>query len=212
MAGSSNKTIVQLENGRQTASFVTIEKISRALQVEPREITEFARAIDLRSGAAPAEAALDVAQPRESHVLCVSSSTLFHALTRRLLGIDHVGVTTTVGVPVTAEQISCLQPDVLVLDLDAGPAHALRLLQVLRDAVTRPIPTVVTGRDQRHLDGVVAEHGQATVTVAPWDRDLRGLVAAVEAFLSIGDAAPRNDGQAVDSEKQHETREIHNHA
>jgi transcriptional regulator with XRE-family HTH domain len=208
LAGSSNKTIVQLENGRQTASLVTIEKISRALKVEPREVTEFARAIDVRSGVLPAEELLDAANRLQAkHVLCVSGATLFHALTRRLLDIGHVGVTTTVGVPVTARQITCMRPDVLILDLDAGPAHALGLLKHLQDdAAADLIPIVVTGRDQGRLDDVVAEHGQAEVTVAPWDRDLHGLVAAVEAFLSRADPA-RNDGRTDDAALRSEKRE-----
>lgn len=48
-AGVSNKTIVQLEHGRQLATFRTIRRISGALRVEPSEITEFAGAIQQRS-------------------------------------------------------------------------------------------------------------------------------------------------------------------
>ncbi len=44
-AGTSNKTIVQIENGRQTPTFATIEKITRVLQVDPREVSEFALAL-----------------------------------------------------------------------------------------------------------------------------------------------------------------------
>jgi DNA-binding XRE family transcriptional regulator len=48
-AGTSNKTIVQIENGRQTPTFATMAKITRVLQVEPREVTEFALALAERA-------------------------------------------------------------------------------------------------------------------------------------------------------------------
>ena len=51
-AGVSNKTIVQLEHGRQLATFRTIRRISGALRVEPSEISEFAGAIRQRGAAA----------------------------------------------------------------------------------------------------------------------------------------------------------------
>jgi transcriptional regulator with XRE-family HTH domain len=48
-AGVSNKTIIQLEHGRQLATFRTIRRISGVLRVEPAEISEFAGAIAERS-------------------------------------------------------------------------------------------------------------------------------------------------------------------
>ena len=45
-AGVSNKTIVQIEHGRQVPLLRTIRLISEALGVPPREITEFAEALD----------------------------------------------------------------------------------------------------------------------------------------------------------------------
>jgi transcriptional regulator with XRE-family HTH domain len=50
-AGVSNKTIVQLEHGRQLPTFRTIRRISDALGVPPSEITEFNRAIAERGKA-----------------------------------------------------------------------------------------------------------------------------------------------------------------
>ncbi len=47
-AGVSNKTIVQIEHGRQVANFRTIQRLSEALGVEPRDVAEFAAAIDQR--------------------------------------------------------------------------------------------------------------------------------------------------------------------
>lgn len=54
-AGVSNKTIVEIEHGRQIARFRTIQRLSAALDVEPREVTEFARAMALASGDANAD-------------------------------------------------------------------------------------------------------------------------------------------------------------
>lgn len=47
-AGTSNKTIVQLEHGRQLPTFRTIERLSTALHVDPSEVAEFAAAIHER--------------------------------------------------------------------------------------------------------------------------------------------------------------------
>ena len=49
-AGVSNKTIVQLENGRGLPIFRTIARISAALDVTPGEVAEFAAAIATRGG------------------------------------------------------------------------------------------------------------------------------------------------------------------
>lgn len=46
-AGVSNKTVVQIEHGRQTPRPATMRKISKAIGVQPWEIQEFAEAIDL---------------------------------------------------------------------------------------------------------------------------------------------------------------------
>jgi transcriptional regulator with XRE-family HTH domain len=48
-AGVSNKTIIQIENGRQLPTFRTIQRLCTALGVEPGDVTEFAGAIEERS-------------------------------------------------------------------------------------------------------------------------------------------------------------------
>ena len=54
-AGTSDKTIIQIELGRQVPTFRTMRRISQALGMEPEEITEFTGAIRKRAkGAAPA--------------------------------------------------------------------------------------------------------------------------------------------------------------
>ena len=44
-AGVSNKTILEIENGRNLPMFRTIRRLSEALGVDPEEIEEFASAI-----------------------------------------------------------------------------------------------------------------------------------------------------------------------
>jgi transcriptional regulator with XRE-family HTH domain len=46
VAGVSTRTIVQVEAGQIVPRFATLKKIAAALDVEPREITEFAAAIE----------------------------------------------------------------------------------------------------------------------------------------------------------------------
>jgi transcriptional regulator with XRE-family HTH domain len=47
-AGVSNKTILEIENGRQVPTFRTIRRLSEALGVDPAEVAEFAAAIEER--------------------------------------------------------------------------------------------------------------------------------------------------------------------
>jgi transcriptional regulator with XRE-family HTH domain len=47
-AGVSNKTILEIENGRNVPTFRTIRRLSEALDVDPSEVAEFAAAIEER--------------------------------------------------------------------------------------------------------------------------------------------------------------------
>lgn len=47
-AGVSNKTIIQLEHGRQLATFRTMQRLCTALDVAPEDVEEFAAAIGER--------------------------------------------------------------------------------------------------------------------------------------------------------------------
>ncbi|MDQ3549044.1 MAG: helix-turn-helix domain-containing protein [Chloroflexota bacterium] len=200
VSGTSNKTIVQIENGRQTPTFATIEKISRVLQLEPREVHEFALALAERARPSNGdhdtqslEPVADTGGPPATHVLCVSAVASFLTVTRRLLEAERYGVTTMIGVPVTVEQVARLQPEVVVLDLGTHAPCLLGLMQCLqRNEMTARIPIVVTGRDRRRLGEHVAGLDDAAgqrVTVAPFDRDLRELVAAVESLTRSNELA-----------------------
>ena len=47
-AGVSNKTILDVENGRHLPTFRTIGRLCEALEVPPEEVAEFAAAIEQR--------------------------------------------------------------------------------------------------------------------------------------------------------------------
>jgi transcriptional regulator with XRE-family HTH domain len=195
LAGASNKTIVQIEHGRQTPSLVTIQKISRALEIEPRDVIEFAMAINSHAGMAvldiPQAAPVDAPRP---HVCCISGPTRFPVLARQMLENERYGVTSVVNVTLSAAQIACLKPDLLILDIDAGQEYAQALLRDLADErTTDALPVVVTGRDALRADALVAEFGvdtRLTVVATAADSDLRDLVATVNALLQSRATSP----------------------
>jgi transcriptional regulator with XRE-family HTH domain len=196
LSSSSNKTIVQIENGRQTPTFATIEKISRVLQVEPRDVTEFALALAERGREPIADRQLVQTEGQPlPHVLCVSAVASFLTVSRQLLAGDRYGVTSIIGVPVTADQVASLNPNLVILDAGSDTPQAIDLLQRLRhNTMTTQLPIVVTGRDRRRLEEIVAgiDDGaaQQDVTLAPFDRDLRDLVATVASLTGAKDADP----------------------
>jgi transcriptional regulator with XRE-family HTH domain len=51
LTGVSNKTILDIEHKKRMPTFRTIQKLSDALNVEPKEVSEFADAIARRSRA-----------------------------------------------------------------------------------------------------------------------------------------------------------------
>lgn len=191
-AGTSNKTIVQIENGRQTPTFATIAKISRVLEVEPREVREFALALAER-----AREAIDTlpaaSTPPTTHVLCVSALPSFLTVARRLLATERYAVTSMIGVAVMVDQIACLHPDLLVLDLGVETRQTLDLMRQLRGIpATRDVPIVGTGRDGRRLEERVAGLGDVvrqSVTLVPFDQDLRALLAAAAALTGVQEDA-----------------------
>jgi transcriptional regulator with XRE-family HTH domain len=195
LSGTSNKTIVQIENGRQTPTFATIDKISRVLQVEPREVTEFALALAERSRESSVDTPVASTDGRPvAQVLCVSAVASFLTVTRRLLEAERYGVTSMIGVPVTVEQVACLQPDLVILDLGADAQRTIDLTQGLRGSpAMAQLPIVVTGRDRSRMAEAVARLDDAArqgVTLVPFDRELGDLVATVESLTRGQDAEP----------------------
>jgi transcriptional regulator with XRE-family HTH domain len=49
LTGVSNKTILDIEHGKRIPTFRTIQRLSEALHVDPKEVTEFLNAIARRS-------------------------------------------------------------------------------------------------------------------------------------------------------------------
>jgi transcriptional regulator with XRE-family HTH domain len=195
LSGTSNKTIVQIENGRQTPTFATIDKISRVLQVEPREVTEFALALAERSRESSVDTPVASTDGRPvAQVLCVSAVASFLTVTRRLLEAERYGVTSMIGVPVTVEQVACLQPDLVILDLGADAQRTIDLTQGLRGSpAMAQLPIVVTGRDRSRMAEAVARLDDAArqgVTLVPFDRELGDLVATVESLTRGQDDEP----------------------
>ena len=193
LSGTSNKTIVQIENGRQTPTFATMEKISRVLQVEPQEITEFVLALSERARAhVAAESIVRPTGRPVGRVVCVSAVAGFLSVTRQLLETGRYGVTTMIGLSVSAAEVACLQPAVVILDLGTDAPHMLELMQRLGgDAIANAPRIVVTGRDRRRLEEMIAnldDVGREKVVVAPFDRGLRELVAAVDSLTGGKDA------------------------
>jgi transcriptional regulator with XRE-family HTH domain len=185
LAGSSNKTIVQLENGRQIATFATIEKLARVLEVEPREVTEFSRALDVRAGIE--RETFSLAEPmvhRTTHVYCVTGGAALQPLAAHLLQTGRYGVTTVVGVPVTPEQVACARPDIVVIDADAP--SLLDLLPGLRHhSATKSIRIIVTGSDLHALDEhatMLTRSGTTNLTFVQREDDIRELVSALESI------------------------------
>ncbi|HEX5165838.1 MAG TPA: helix-turn-helix domain-containing protein [Thermomicrobiales bacterium] len=189
-AGTSNKTIVQIENGRQTPTFATIEKITRVLKVDPRDVNEFALALAERSRESiETVPASRTNAPPVVHVLCLSALASFLTVARRLLATERYSVTSMIGVPVMAEQITCLQPDLVIVDLGADPQPIIELIpQLQQTGTTAPFPIVATGRDRRRLEETLSGLGAGVrqrVTLAPFDRDLRELLAMVDALAGV---------------------------
>jgi transcriptional regulator with XRE-family HTH domain len=63
LTGVSNKTILDIEHQKRMPTFRTIQKLSDALNIEPKEVSEFAAAIARRSQAT----SIDVANSEGSN-------------------------------------------------------------------------------------------------------------------------------------------------
>jgi DNA-binding NarL/FixJ family response regulator len=92
-------------------------------------------------------------------------------------------------VPVAAEQVACLHPDVVIVDLGADPQPIIDLIpQLHQTATTAPFPIVATGRDRRRLEETISRldaGARPRVTLAPFDRDLRELLETVDTLAGV---------------------------
>ncbi|MGA7672722.1 MAG: response regulator, partial [Nitrolancea sp.] len=97
-------------------------------------------------------------EPGNKHVFVVNGSVMVLDFIRELLQAEHYNVTTTNYVPRTWDQISALQPNLLMVDLVIGQEVGWDLLEHLQqEANTRNIPVIVFSTDQTLLDRAVME-------------------------------------------------------
>lgn len=142
LAKTSNKTIVQIENGRHIPSYATIAKICRALEVSPRDVVEFARALDTRGGLVSRPSPAKSGPARR--VICVGDSGDVVALVQRLLATGVYEATRLGSTDDAFDAIVAARPDVVILALESGRPAGWDLLCRLRaDPVSREIPVVV---------------------------------------------------------------------
>jgi transcriptional regulator with XRE-family HTH domain len=189
LAGTSNKTIVQIENGRQLPSFATIAKICRALGVSPRDVSEFGDALDRRGGKPPAANLPAPDGNRQSiRVVCVSESTAVLVLAQRLLEHERFEVTTLIGAGGTFDYIRRARPDVTIVELEPSRPFGWELLEQLNaDPVTGSIPVIIRARDAWLVN---PSHVRSAPDQRPSfgqdsdDRELSALVGAVESVVA----------------------------
>ncbi|HUG16006.1 MAG TPA: response regulator [Thermomicrobiales bacterium] len=97
---------------------------------------------------------------RHKHIFIfiVNGSPLFLDLMRMFPHKERLNVTTTNFVPRTFEQISALQPDLLVIDLTVGHDAGWELLSRPRsDAMTSGVPVIVVSTPTGLLEPAEAE-------------------------------------------------------
>lgn len=192
LAGTSNKTIIQAEYGRQVPSFATIAKICRALDVSPREVAEFAKALETRATPRKPTTLRQPQLPPETtartRVFCVSASLDVLSLVQRLLETGQYDVTTMIGNDETFDAILVGQPDVVIVELEAGDSFGWDLLERLRsDPRTSAIPVVVRARNAWLVErsSTRAALGDAPVVPATHaDREFNRLVATMETLAN----------------------------
>lgn len=129
------------------------------------------------------------------HVFVVNGSPVFLDLMRMFLQEEDYNVTTTNFVPRTFEQISGLQPDLLIIDLAVKETAGWTLLERLKqDALTHEIPVIVVSTTRANLAKVEADSeryaGQLFVA-KPFNLDdiLEGVRSLIGSAERIADHA-----------------------
>jgi DNA-binding response OmpR family regulator len=136
----------------------------------------------------PIAAAEEVRMSRK-HVFVINGSPMFLDLMRMFLQDEDYNVTTTNFVPRTFEQISGLQPDLLIIDLAVQQKAGWDLLERLKqEALTNHIPVIVVSTTRDHLVKVEAEserYGGQLYLAKPFNLDdilegIRSLIGGAE--------------------------------
>jgi CheY-like chemotaxis protein len=94
-------------------------------------------------------------QMHRQHIFAVNGSPDFLDILRELLQEEQFNVTTINFVPGTFDQVSVLNPDLLIIDLAVGERAGWDLLEHLgTDAQTKGIPVIVVSTSPQILDDV----------------------------------------------------------
>lgn len=127
----------------------------------------------------------ELRQMSQKHVFVVNGAAEFLEVVRWLLESEQYNVTTTNYVPRTFEQISALQPDLLVIDLAVYHRAGWPLLERLhQETATTNIPVIVTSTDPRFLEEIKAEphrYGGQHFLIKPFG--INDLLEAVDSLL-----------------------------
>ncbi len=119
------------------------------------------------------------------HVFVVNSVPEILDVLRELLQDERYHVTTATFAPQTFDQITALQPSLLVVDLAVSAQAGWDLLAELQgNASTRGIPVVVVSTDPHLLDRAEDAHGHRNVRgslVKPFDLD--DLLDTIQALI-----------------------------
>jgi CheY-like chemotaxis protein len=124
-------------------------------------------------------------QMRRQHIFVVNGAPEFLDAVRVLLQEEQYNVTTTNFVPLTFDQISALEPDLLIIDLAAGNKAGWELLERLgQEAQTQNIPVIVVSTHPQFLDAARADparYGGQRFLRKPFDID--ALLSAVDELI-----------------------------
>lgn len=185
VAGTSNKTIVQIESGRQIPSFATIAKICRALEVLPRDVSEFAQALDTRGNRPDRSMARSAtALPR---IACTSRSEEFRALSERLLQTGLYEINTPDAEADLFDVLTAFRPSMVLVELAAGDPSGWELLARLRaEPVTSALPIIVKVGNTWLVGRPTTRHApnDAVVPESTLDLDYRQLTAVLDSLVA----------------------------
>lgn len=138
------------------------------------------------------EGSAEEARMDRKHIFIVNGSPIFLDLMRMFLQDEQYNVTTTNFVPRTFEQISALQPDLLIIDLAVTERAGWELLERLRmDALTNQIPVIVVSTTPAHLAKAEAEsarYGGQLFVEKPFNLD--DVLAGVRSLIGSAERDP----------------------
>jgi len=138
---------------------------------------------------------MNAGQPTNSsenkHVFVINGASAVLELVRELLEEEAYNVTTTNFVPRTWDQISVLQPDLLMVDLVVGQRQGWDLLERLHQYLsTTNIPVIIFSTDPRLLSRAEEQahrYGGQRFVAKPFD--IKILLSAVHQLIGPAESA-----------------------